>query len=114
MMAQNYHLIFREGFTHEVTWSKSFKVGGRQIPFCKYVFLGRTIEMLLGGGGGEQGRHVPTALKSSPRSGQNMAKSAQIELEFLKKCLEYRNSARTLPVVFNYFLADAHKYSQFS
>lgn len=51
MMAQNYHLIFREGFTHEVTWSKSFKVGGRQIPFCKYVFLGRTIEMLIGGGG---------------------------------------------------------------
>lgn len=111
MMAQNYHLIFLEGFTHEVTWSKSFKEGGRQIPFCKYVFLGRTIEMLLRG---EQGRHVPIALKRSPKSGQNMAKSTQIELEFLKKCLEYRNSARTLPVVFNYFLADAHKYSQFS
>ena len=53
-----------------------------------------------GGGGGEQGRHVPIALKSSPKSGQNMAKkSAQIELEFLKKC---------------YFLTDVHKYSQFS
>ena len=26
------------------------------------------------GGGGEQGRHVPIALKSSPKSGQNMAK----------------------------------------
>ena len=55
MMAQNYHLIFLEGFTHEVTRSKSFKVGGRQIPFCKYVFLGRTIEMLLGGGGNRVG-----------------------------------------------------------
>ena len=69
---------------------------------------------VIGGGGGEPGRHVLIALKSSPKSGQNMAKSAQIEREFLKKCLEYRNSARTLPVVFNYFLADAHKYSQFS
>ena len=43
------------------------------MPFCKYVFLGRTIQM-LSGGGGEQGRHVPIALKSSPKSGQNMAK----------------------------------------
>ena len=69
----------------------------------------------MGRGGGEQGRHVPIAPKSPPKSGQNMAKkSAQIELEFLKKCLEYPNSALTLPVVFNYFLADAHKYSQFS
>ena len=42
------------------------------MPFCKYVFLGRTIQMLSGGG--EQGRHVPIALKSSPKSGQNMAK----------------------------------------
>ena len=41
------------------------------MPFCKYVFLGRTIQMLWGG---EQGRHVPIALKSSPKSGQNMAK----------------------------------------
>ena len=39
--------------------------------------------------------------------------SIQIELEFLKKCLKFRNSARELLVVFNYFLADVHKYSSF-
>ena len=40
-------------------------------------------------------------------------KSTQIELEFLKKCLKFRNSARKLLVVFNYFQADVHKYSSF-
>ena len=72
MMAQNYHLILLEGFT---PWSNMVeKLQSRRPPnpFCKYVFLGRTIQMLWGGGG--QGRHVPIALKSSPKSGQNMAK----------------------------------------
>ena len=40
-------------------------------------------------------------------------KSTQIELEFLKKCLRFRNSTRKLLVVFNYFLADVQKYSSF-
>ena len=31
-------------------------------------------------------------------------------LELLKKCLKFRNRARKLRVVFNYFLADVHKY----
>ena len=40
-------------------------------------------------------------------------KVLKIELEFLKKCLEFRNSARKLLVVINYFLAGVHKYSSF-
>ena len=40
-------------------------------------------------------------------------KSTQIVFEFLKECLKFRNSARKLLVVFNYFLADVHKYSSF-
>ena len=39
-------------------------------------------------------------------------KSTQIELEFFKKCLKFRNSARKFLVVFN-FQADVHKYSSF-
>ena len=31
----------------------------------------------------------------------------------MKKCLKFRNSARKLLVVINYFLADVHKYSSF-
>ena len=50
------------------------------------------------------------AQKSCSKHGK---KSIQIELEFLKKCLKFRNSARKLLVVFNYFLADVHKYSVF-
>ena len=74
-MAQNYHLILLEGFTPWSNMVEKLQSGGRQIPFCKYVFLGRTIQMLWGGGGG--GNRVgmfPIALKSSPKSGQNMAK----------------------------------------
>ena len=36
-------------------------------------------------------------------------KSTQIVLEFLKKCLKFKNSARNLLVVLNYFLADVQK-----
>ena len=38
-------------------------------------------------------------------------KSTQIVLEFLKECLKFRNSARKLLLVFNYFLADVYNYS---
>ena len=95
-MAQNYHLILLE-LLHEVTWSKSFKVGGRQIPFCKYVFLGRTIQMLWGGG--DRVGMSRLRWKVRLKVVKTCKKSAQIELEFLKKC---------------YFLTDVHKYSQFS
>ena len=50
------------------------------------------------------------AQKSCSKHGK---KSIQIELGFLKKCLKFRNSARKLLVVFNYFLADVDKYSVF-
>ena len=51
------------------------------------------------------------AHKSCSKHGK---KSIQIDwLEFLKECLKFRNSARKLLVVFNYFLADVHKYSSF-
>ena len=56
-------------------------------------------------------RNVPIALENSSKSAQNMAKSARIVREFLKKCLKFRNSARKLLAVFNYFPADFHKYS---
>ena len=46
-------------------------------------------------------RHVPIALENSPKRAQNMA----------EKCLKFRNSSRKLLVVFNYLLADFHKYS---
>ena len=36
-------------------------------------------------------------------------KSTQIVLEFLKKCLKFKNSARNLLVDLNYFLADVQK-----
>ena len=59
-------------------------------------------------------KHVSIGLENSPKShAQNWQKSTQIELEFLKKCLKFRNSARKLLVVINYFLADVHKYSSF-
>ena len=51
--------------------------------------------------------------KFAQKSSSKLAKSTQIELEFLKKCLKFRNSARKLLVVINYFLADVHKYSSF-
>ena len=35
-----------------------------------------------------EGRHVAIALENSPKSAQNMAKSSQIMLKFLKKVLE--------------------------
>jgi len=41
---------------------------------------------------------LPIALENSPKSGQNEVKIAQIELEFWKKCVKYRNSARTFLV----------------
>ena len=56
------------------------------MPFCKYVFLGRTIQMLWGGGA-EQGRHVPIALKSSPKSGQNMQKKCSNRARIFEKVL---------------------------
>ena len=46
--------------------------------------------------------------KKVPKTWQ---KSAQIVLEFLKKGLKFRNSARKLLVVSNYVLADVTKYS---
>ena len=38
------------------------------------IFGTENRNVIGGGGAGEQGRHVPIALKSSPKSGQNMAK----------------------------------------
>ena len=35
-----------------------------------------------------EGRHVAIALENSPKGAQNMAKSSQIMLKFLKKVLE--------------------------
>ena len=40
-------------------------------------------------------------------------KNVQTVLEFLKKYLKFRSNARELLAVFNYFLANVHKYSYF-
>lgn len=72
-MAQNYHLILLEGFT---PWSNMVeKLQSRRPPNA--ILQIRNFwdgQSKCYGGGGEQGRHVPIALKSSPKSGQNMAK----------------------------------------
>ena len=52
-----------------------------------------------------EGRHVAIALENSPKHCSKRGKKV------LKKCLNFRNSARKLLVVFNYFQADVHKYS---
>lgn len=73
-MAQNYHLILLEGFT---PWSNMVeKLQSRRPPnsILQIRIFGTDNPNVMGRGGGEQGRHVPIALKSSPKSGQNMAK----------------------------------------
>ena len=73
-MAQNYHLILLEGFT---PWSNMVeKLQSRRPPnsILQIRIFGTDNPNVMGGGGGEQGRHVLIALKSSPKSGQNMAK----------------------------------------
>ena len=54
---------------------------------------------LMGGGGGTGQACPDCAEKFALKWSKHGKKSAQIELEFLKKC---------------YFLTDVHKYSQFS
>ena len=73
-MAQNYHLILLEGFT---SWSNMVeKLQSRRPPnsILQIRIFGTDNPNVMGRGGGGQGRHVPIALKSSPKSGQNMAK----------------------------------------
>lgn len=73
-MAQNYHLILLEGFT---PWSNMVeKLQSRRPPnsILQICIFGTDNPNVMGGGGEKQGRHVPIALKSSPKSGQNMAK----------------------------------------
>ena len=52
--------------------------------------------------------------KISPKVLKTWQKSAQVVIEFLKKCLKFRNSARKFLVVFNYFLADVYNYRIYS
>ena len=52
--------------------------------------------------------------KISPKVLKTWQKSAQVVIEFLKKCLKFRNSVRKFLVVFNYFLADVYNYRIYS
>ena len=59
-----------------------------------------------------EGRHVATALENSPKHCSKRGKKVLKKCSNCsKKCLNFRNSARKLLVVFNYFQADVHKYS---
>ena len=55
-------------------------------------------------------RHVPIELENAPKSAQNMAKKYSDSARIFEKVLEiFKNSARNLLVVLNYFLADVQK-----
>ena len=56
-------------------------------------------------------RHVPIAHENSPKSAQNIAQKRSNSARIFEKGFKFSNSARTLLVVFNNFLADVHKYS---
>ena len=54
-----------------------------------------------------EGRHVAIALENSPKHCSKRGKKVLKKCSnFSKKCLNFRNSARKLLVVFNYFQAD--------
>ena len=70
-MAQNYHLILLEGFTPWSNMVKKLQSRRPQNSILQIRIFGTDNPNVMGGG---QGRHVPIALKSSPKSGQNMQK----------------------------------------
>ena len=95
-MAQNYHLILLEGFT---PWSNMVKkLQSRRPPnsILQIRIFGTDNPNVMGGDRVGMSR---LRWKVRLKVVKTCKKSAQTELEFLKKC---------------YFLTDVHKYSQFS